>query len=212
MFKKSFIILFSCITLMNTLTVFAYNTDYEYIRKKQREFASQYDYHEGDWERSFDEYPGVDYTSGEERRADGSIYECPAIYIDYQAIYYNSFTKEETNVTFKINGTAKPEYSKCVLINSRLLVPAEAFKDVGCDVDFNDDTYVLTVSKDGVILEVLPNLIGMRKGQANGFYVPLSPCARFIDDKMYVPVRAVAQEFDLKISWNEETRTVELDN
>ena len=52
----------------------------------------------------------------------------------------------------------------------------------------------------------------MRKGQANGLYVPLSPCARFIDDKMYVPVRAVAQEFDLKISWNEETRTVELDN
>ena len=211
MIKTVALILTLCATVQG-FTAFAYNTDYEYIRKKQREFASQYDYHEGDWERSFDEYPGVDYTSGEERRADGSIYECPAIYIDYQAIYYNSFTKEETNVTFKINGTAKPEYSKCVLINSRLLVPAEAFKDVGCDVDFNDDTYVLTVSKDGVILEILPNLIGMRKGHANGFYVPLSPCARFIDDKMYVPVRAVAQEFDLKISWNEETRTVELDN
>ncbi len=211
MFKKTALLLAVCATVQG-LTALAYNTEPEYLVKKHHEFATQYDYHEGDAERSFAEYPGALYTSGEERRADGSIYECPAIYVDAQAIYFNSFTKEETNVTFKINSTAKPEYSKCVLINSRLLVPAEAFKDVGCDVDFNDDTYILTVSKDGVILEILPNLIGMRKGQANGFYVPLSPCARFIDDKMYVPVRAVAQEFDLKISWNEETRTVELDN
>ena len=32
----------------------------------------------------------------------------------------------------------------------------------------------------------------------NGFYVPLEVCARFIDGILYVPVRAVAEEFGIK--------------
>lgn len=44
----------------------------------------------------------------------------------------------------------------------------------------------------------------------NGFYVPLEVCARFIDGILYVPVRAVAEEFGIKIFLDNTTQTVYL--
>lgn len=52
----------------------------------------------------------------------------------------------------------------------------------------------------------------MRKNQADGFYVPLEVCARIIDDTLYVPVRAVSDEFGLNVNWDGSTSTVTLDN
>lgn len=103
-------------------------------------------------------------------------------------------------------------YNKCVIFNDRVLVPADVFKETGCDVTFDENTYVITVSKDGTVLELLPNLIGMIKNRQEGFYVPLEVCARFIDDIPYVPVRAVANEFKLEVLWDADTRTVFLNN
>lgn len=58
---------------------------------------------------------------------------------------------------FIINGMTSQYFDQCVLYNSRLLVPVDAFLEVGCNVNTNLDTYVTTISKDGVILEILPN-------------------------------------------------------
>lgn len=199
-----------CLIALQGTAVFAYDTSSEFLREKQLEFAAQYDYHEGDSDKSFAEYPEIQYTSGIEYREDGSEYECPAIYIDAHAMHFNDFHLEQKNVVFQINGSENPAYNQCVLYNDRLLVPVKVFEEVGCQVDFNEETYVATLSKDGVTLEILPNLIGMRKNQQNGFYVPLEVCARFIDDTLYVPVRATANELQLQISWDQTTRTVAL--
>lgn len=201
-----------CLFAFQGTVAFAYDTSPKTLRDKQLNFASQYDYHEGDFDKSFDEYPGIPYTSGIEYRDDGSEFECPAIYIDAHAMFFDSFKLEQKNVVFKINGYEDQAYDRCVLFDDRLLVPFDVFAKVGCEADFDEDTYVATISKDGTILEILPNLIGMRKNQQNGFYVPLEVCARFIDDTLYVPVRAVANEFNLGISWSQETRIVALNN
>lgn len=214
--KKSIITRLSCAFMIVPVfcgtAAFAYDTTPDTLREKQLAFASQYDYHEGDFDKSFTEYPGIVYTSGIEYRQDKSKFECPAIYMDSYAMDFENFSIEQKNVTIKINGTTNPLYNKCVLFNDRLLVPADVFKDADCEVSFDENTYVTTISRNGVTLEILPNLIGMRKNRQTGFYVPLEVCARFIDDTMYIPVRAVANEFGFDVLWDSETRTVTLNS
>lgn len=214
MCKNKLILLVAvCVILFQEAIAFAYDTSPKTLIEKHHTFASQYDYYEGDEDKTFGAYPEiVNYASGIEYRPDGSEYECPAIYIDAHAMFFDDFKLEQKTVTFKINGAENPSYNKCVIFNDRVLVPAAVFKETGCDVSFDENTYVITISKDGTILELLPNLIGMRKNQQNGFYVPLEVCARFIDDVPYVPVRAIANEFQLGILWDAESRTVSLNS
>ena len=187
-----------------------YDTSAENLFKIHHAFASQYPYREGDENNSFALYPGMTYASGIEYDENGNKYECPASYIDEDALFFGSFSIQKGDAKFIINGKENPYYDQCVLVNSRLLVPAEAFGAVGCEVSFNADAYVTTISKNGTVLEILPNLIGMRKNRADGYYVPLDSCARFIDNVLYVPVRAVAEEMGMEVSWDEGTRTVTL--
>lgn len=209
--KRVISVFIGCVMSAQGICAYAYeDVSTKAIREKQLEFASQYRYKEGDFDKSFSLYPGIIYTSGIEYTADGTAYECPAIYVDEHAMYANSYSLKKGETKFIINGMANQYFDQCVLYNSRLLVPVNAFAEVGCDVRTNTDTYVTTISKDGVILELLPNLIGMRKNQANGFYVPLEVCARIIDNTLYVPVRAVSNEFNLNVDWDGTTNTVTL--
>lgn len=209
--KRIISIFISCIMLAQGVCAFAYeDVSTNAIREKQLEFAAQYKYNEGDFDKSFNLYPGITYTSGIEYTADGMVYECPAIYVDEHAIYVNDYSLKKGEAKFIINGMTNEYFDQCVLYNSRLLVPVNAFAEVGCDVKTNTDTYVTTIYKDGVTLELLPNLIGMRKNRAEGFYVPLEVCARIIDNTLYVPVRAVSDEFGLNVNWDGSTSTVTL--
>ncbi len=184
--------------------------DFKSIRDKQLKFAAQYDYHEGDFDKSFTEYPGILYTSGIEYRENGTEFECPAIYVDYHAALVNSYELTQSNVKLVVNEQPYTAQNKCAVYNSRTLVPVEVFSLAGCEVSYDTDSLVCTIKKDNITLEILPYLIGMRKNQQNGFYVPLEVCARIIDGLLYVPIRAVAEEFDLSIVWNAETNTVYL--
>ncbi len=226
MYKKIIAILMGCIIVLQGITSFAYDfskgwedndelTPSKYfveMNKKHHEFASQYDYHEGDIERSFNEYPDVLYTSGIEYREDGTEYECPAIYVDFHAQIVDDYDLKKSNVKFIINGEENEYLHQCVIYNDRTLVPVDAFKEVGCTVEYNNNTVVATLSDGETVLEIMPYLIGMRKNQENGYYVPLETCARFVNGTLFVPARAVANEFNIEISWDEQTRTVELKN
>lgn len=205
--KRIISVFVSFLLLAQGVCVFADNMSTDEIREKQLEFASQYNYKEGDSDKSFELYPGIIYTSGLEYREDGTAYECPAIYADEHAQIVGSYDLKYGEAAFIINNTETPYYDRCILYNDRLLAPIDAFKLVGCEVDFDTNTYVARVSNGETVLEILPNLIGMRKNQADGFYVPLEVCARLIDDTLYVPLRAVADEMGIKVSWDGETNT-----
>lgn len=187
-----------------------YDTDTTSLREKHLAFASQYDYHEGDTERSFERSDY--YTSGIEYRADGSEYECPAIYIDASAMLVNDFDLTEMPVKIIVDGEEKSYSDKCAVMKQRVLIPLEVFSDLDCEVSFDEETYVATISRGNTVLEILPNLIGMRKDRAEGYYVPLRPCARFVDDALYVPVRAIAEELDISVEWDSENRAVILNS
>lgn len=202
----------TCILALQGIGVHAYDTSTDSIREKQLQFASRYEYHAGDFDKSFELYPGIAYTSGIEYAEDGTSYECPAIYVDAHADFVDSYNLKRGEAKFILNGMTNQYTGQCILYNSRLLVPVKVFEEVGCGLEFNESLYVAKLSKADTILEILPNLIGMRKNQENGFWVPLEVCARFVDDTLYVPVRAVANEFGLSVNWDNDTYTVTLDS
>lgn len=174
-----------------------YDTSLEHIGKLAQAFASQYEYHEGDTEKSFAEYPDILYTSGIEKRADGKEYECPALYDDNMAA---AQLAEMKTGELRLYANGEDEgITSYALYQSELLVPAEICRCFGCEVSFAEESYVLTIQKDETVLELLPNLIGMRKNKAEGFWLPLKTCARMIEGSLYVPLEAIAAEWNLSI-------------
>lgn len=169
-----------------------WDTSLKNIDRLAQAFASQYPYKEGDAEKSFTLYPNIVYSSGMEKTADGVEYECPAIYDDRHAYdLVNSMAVVPAKLVVD-DSSYEIEYA---VFNSKVLVPYDIFKLIECDVMFDKNTYVATISKNDTILEIIPNIIGMRKNQAEGYWVPLEICARFVNDSLYLPLDALAKEF-----------------
>lgn len=194
-------------TLRETAISKKYDTSRNNIDRLSKAFASRYPYHEGDTEKSFALYPQITYTSGLEKTADGTIFECPAIYDDAMAQNLLE-SMERGNAGLILEGTThKTPYA---IYNSCLLVPVKAFQLAGCELQFDKASYVAAIGRNATVLEIMPNLIGMRKNRENGFWVPLEVCARFIDDTLYVPAKAVADELSIDVIWDSEAKTIEL--
>ena len=186
-----------------------YDSSRDNISKLSKAFASQYLYKEGDTEKSFALYPDIIYTSGIEKTADGKEYECPAIYDDLMVPEFVSGIKKDT-AKLLINGTESVYSVSYAVFKEKMLVPMDVFNLAGCNVQFDEARYVAAISKNSTVLEILPNIIGMRKNQAEGFWVPLEVCARFIDNVLYVPLDAVASEFGITALWDSAANIITL--
>lgn len=185
----------------------AWDTSLTNINKLAQSFASQYPYKEGDTEKSFALYPDVLYSSGMEKAADGTQYECPAIYDDRHA---HHLVDTMSIMPVKIETENNSFETRYALFNSKALVPYDTFSMIGCSASFDKDTYVATISDAGTTLEIIPNIIGMRKNKAEGYWVPLEACARFIGDTLFVPLEAVAKEFGYTAKINSEGSIITL--
>ena len=181
----------------------------ENISVLSKEFASRYLYKEGDTEKSFELYPDIIYSSGIEYTKDGKEYECPAIYDDLMVpeLVNNINTDKATLI---INGESKIYNVEYAIFKGKVLVPLDVFSLIDCNVNFDKTTYIATVSKNSTVLEIIPNIIGMRKNQSEGFWVPLEVCARFVNDTLYVPLDAVASELNINTEWNNTINTITL--
>ena len=195
------------VTLKNSLI--KYDSSLENISKLANAFASQYPYQEGDTEKSFALYPDIIYSSGMEKAQDGREYECPAIFDDRMAAEEVHAIKTD-NANLFIGSTKKAYNAEFAVYRDKLLVPLRVFELAGCSVTFDKTSYTAAISKDSTVLEIIPNLIGMRKGQAEGFWIPLEVCARFVNNTLYVTCAAVARVFDMDILWDQDTGTITL--
>ena len=194
----------------NVATVNGYDLSNKALVEKHHAFASQYKYKEGDSDKSFELYPDIPYTSGIEYTENGEEFECPALYSDGHAIIYGEHNFENRTAEIVINGVEQKQNG--IIYNSRTLVPFELFESTGLETSFDEQTLVLTIKNSDTVIEILPYLIGMRKNQSDGFYVPLEVCARFIEGDLYIPLRAVADEFDISVEWYAENFTVDMKN
>ena len=184
-----------------------YDTSLTNIDKLAQSFASRYPYKEGDTEKTYELYPDIIYLSGIEKTAEGIEYECPAIYDDRHA--YELVKKMSVMPAKIVVGKSSYEVQYAVF-DSKILVPYDTFKLTGCDVLFNKDTYVATISNNSTTLEIIPNIIGMRKNQAEGYWVPLEICARFINNNLYVPLDTVAKELGYTAESNSDGSVISI--
>ncbi len=196
------------LTAIQCVTASAYDTTDSTLYNNAQEFAMRYEYHEGDSDISFDLYDDIPYTSGIETTEDGKTYEVPAFYYDKDASFLGCYDLQKGEMNLILNGQASEYGVCCVLYNGVTLLPANVFEVLGCTVSFDEDLYITEISNGETTLELLPQLIGMRKNKENGYYVPLAVCARFIDDVVYIPARAVANELGISIDWDGTSNTV----
>lgn len=173
-----------------------FDTSMNNIDRLAQSFASQYPYKDGDEGRAIELYPNITYLTGIEKREDGIEYECPAIYDDR---HVSDLVSDIRVFPTKLEIGDSIYDINCAIFNSKLLIPYDTFELFGSEVLFDKDSYVATIANSATTLEIIPNITGMRKNKADGYWVPLEICARFIGDTLYVPLDAVSNEFNYKV-------------
>ena len=96
------------------------------------------------------------------------------------------------------------------LINGRTMVPMrKIFEALGATVEWEDNTQKVTATKQDTIVVMQ---IDSRVLSVNGNNVTLDVPPQLVDGRTLVPVRAVAESFDIHVIWDESFNAVLLSN
>ena len=118
-------------------------------------------------------------------------------------------TMQIGNPVMTVNGAEKPidaEGSTPVIVNDRTLLPVRAVvEEMGGTVawDGTTQTVTLTYHSDEIKL-VIDNLTAT----ANGAPHTLDTAPTIIHDRTMLPIRFIAESFQFKVDWSQETQTV----
>lgn len=118
-------------------------------------------------------------------------------------------TMQIGNPVMTVNGAEKPidaEGSTPVIVNDRTLLPVRAVvEEMGGTVawDGTTQTVTLTYHSDEIKL-VIDNLTAT----ANGAPQTLDTAPTIIHDRTMLPIRFIAESFQFKVDWAQETQTV----
>ncbi|MDD6563906.1 MAG: copper amine oxidase N-terminal domain-containing protein, partial [Clostridiales bacterium] len=90
--------------------------------------------------------------------------------------------------------------------NGRTLVPIRSVIEAfGGDVSWNGDTRTATLKMDG---DTVSLTIGSNTGYLNGVGQYLDVAPEIINGRTMLPIRFVAESFNLGVAWEGDTRTV----
>ena len=93
-----------------------------------------------------------------------------------------------------------------IIENERTLVPMRAiFEALGAKVDWNGETRTVTATRGDDVMKITIDSNELFKNDES---IALDVPAKIVDDSTLVPVRAVSESFDAKVSWNGETQSV----
>ena len=92
--------------------------------------------------------------------------------------------------------------------NNRTLVPLrKTMEAYGCEVGWDHKTYTASVKMEGTTVLVG---IGDKYISVNGKKVEIDTEAKIVDNRTYLPIRAVLEAFGAKVDWENSTRTVDI--
>lgn len=95
---------------------------------------------------------------------------------------------------------------KPIIENGRTLAPVRAIAEaLGSDVIWDEETQSVTIIKDDIKIEMT---IGNTIAYVNGVEVVLDTAPEIISDRTLVPVRFIAESFNLTVDWDEASNTV----
>lgn len=95
---------------------------------------------------------------------------------------------------------------KPVIENNRTLAPLRAVSEAfGADVLWEADTETITVSKDETKIVMQ---IGEKKAYVNNEAVTIDAAPKIVNGRTLVPIRFIAEAFDLGVAWDADSQTV----
>ena len=112
----------------------------------------------------------------------------------------------ESNVSVMLDGDMLEFDVQPQIINGRTMVPMrKIFESLGATVEWDGNTQTVTGKRaeTTVIMQIDNPVI-----QVNGNNVTLDVPPQLVDGRTLVPVRAVAESFDIKVIWDSVTSTV----
>ena len=116
------------------------------------------------------------------------------------------FPQGSTPVNVTLDGRAVLS-GEAVIINSTTYVPVRSFSELmGADsISWNAKTQTATVTKNGISAYITSGALYIG---ANGRYFFTVEKILNINDRLFVPIRAIARAFSVNVDWDNTTRTV----
>ncbi len=92
-----------------------------------------------------------------------------------------------------------------VIKNNRTLIPVRAVtEELGAKVAWNQKDQTVIITKENIKIELV---IGRTNSKVNGQIASLDAPAEIMNGRTLIPLRFIAETFNLKVGWNQETRT-----
>ncbi len=94
------------------------------------------------------------------------------------------------------------------IINNRVLVPAwQLYKALGATAEWRENTEIAiaTIDETKIAVRIENDSI-----LVNGQFVKVDVAPRLIDDILFVPIRAICENFGGEVEWDELTKTVKI--
>ncbi len=111
-----------------------------------------------------------------------------------------------SNVAVTVNGTLLTFDQNPLVINGRTLAPVRAiFEALGATVEWKNDTREVISTKGDITITMAIDNTTMYK---NGTPITLDVAPQIIGERTLVPVRAIAEAFNCKVEWDNDTQTV----
>lgn len=119
-------------------------------------------------------------------------------------IYIPAMADDEIKVT--LNGAQLTFDVPPQTINDRTMVPMrKIFEALGAKVDWDENRQVAVATNGKIELQIKVDSTLMAKNK-KPLYLNVPP--QMVNDRILVPVRAVAEGFDADVNWDEATKTV----
>ncbi len=125
------------------------------------------------------------------------------IVYDYQE-FWNYL---DSKITINLDGQEVTYSEQPTITNGRTMVPMrELFEQLGATVNYNDETRLITASRNGIYVSLTP---GSDKATINGKEITLD-ASPYITAKgrTMVPIRFVSEALGVGVGWNQQTRMV----
>ncbi|MBQ7876307.1 MAG: hypothetical protein IJ316_03370 [Clostridia bacterium] len=115
---------------------------------------------------------------------------------------------EDDVITLTVNGVVVETDTAPYIKNDRTMVPMRAiFEALGALVTWNDDTKTARGVKGETTVEIT---VGENLIYKNGEAVVLDCVAEIVNDRTFVPVRAISEAFGATVTWDNDNRTVNI--
>lgn len=128
----------------------------------------------------------------------------------FLSLFVGSSVCAKEEITLVVDGNLVNAKEKPFIEGGRTLVPIRVISEnLGYKVDWNSKNKSIKVSKDNesVVLKVDDKNVELRHGNViSDVYIDVSP--KIVNNRVYVPVRFIAETYGEKISWDESNRIV----